>query len=41
MDSFIVPENFERVKNKNNSAVLLINKKNQDVDKFARNAIKC
>lgn len=40
MDAFIPTKNFKRVTNDNNSAVLLINKKNQDINKFSRNAIK-
>jgi len=40
LDAFIPVERFKRVENKNNSAVLLINKKNQDINKFSRNAIK-
>ena len=40
LDAFIPSKNFKRIENKNNSAVLLINKKNRGIKKFARNAIK-
>lgn len=40
MDAFIPPKFFKRIINKNNSAVLLINKSNKGFEILAKNAIK-